>query len=106
MEKEKNKLEFEGEYLNGKKNGKGKSYDKNGKLYFEGEYLDGNYHNGKLTKYDENGELLFEGEYINGKMMNGQGKREESCYLNSRYVSYIFEGEYLNGEKKWIRKNI
>ena len=28
---------FEGEYLNGEKNGKGKEYDK-GKLIFEGEY--------------------------------------------------------------------
>ena len=33
---------FEGEYLNGKRNGKGKEYDYNGKLEFEGEYLNGN----------------------------------------------------------------
>ena len=32
------KLEFEGEYLNGKRNGKGKEYYDNGKLKFEGEY--------------------------------------------------------------------
>ena len=32
------KLIFEGEYLNGERNGKGKGYD-NGKLIFEGEYL-------------------------------------------------------------------
>ena len=31
---------FEGEYLNGKKNGKGKKYDFNS-LIFEGEYLNG-----------------------------------------------------------------
>ena len=30
------KLIFEGEYLNGKRNGKGKEYDKDGKLKFEG----------------------------------------------------------------------
>ena len=37
-----NILIYEGEYLNGKKNGKGKEYDKfNGKLIFEGEYLNG-----------------------------------------------------------------
>ena len=35
------KLIFEGEYLNGKKNGKGKEYDINGNLIFEGEYIDG-----------------------------------------------------------------
>ena len=42
MEKEKNyyyngKLEFEGEYLNGKRSN-GKEYDSDGKLIFEGEY--------------------------------------------------------------------
>ena len=35
-------LEFEGEYLNGKRCGKGKEYYDNGKLKFEGEYLNGN----------------------------------------------------------------
>ena len=34
-------LLFEGEYLNGKRNGKGKEYDEDGKLRFEGEYLKG-----------------------------------------------------------------
>ena len=34
-------MRFEGEYLNGKRNGKGKEYDENGELKFEGEYLDG-----------------------------------------------------------------
>ena len=35
------KLNFEGEYLNGERNGKGKEYDNNGKVTFEGEYLEG-----------------------------------------------------------------
>ena len=34
-------LIFEGEYLNGERNGKGKQYYYNGKLEFEGEYLNG-----------------------------------------------------------------
>ena len=35
-------VEFEGEYLNGKRNGKGKEYSYwNGNLQFEGEYLSG-----------------------------------------------------------------
>ena len=33
-------LRYEGEYLNGERNGKGKEYY-NGKLKFEGEYLNG-----------------------------------------------------------------
>ena len=32
---------YEGEYLNGKRNGKGKEYDSDGELKFEGEYLNG-----------------------------------------------------------------
>ena len=38
---------FEGEYLNGKRNGKGKEYYKDGKIKFEGEYLKHKKWNGK-----------------------------------------------------------
>ena len=34
-------LIFKGEYLNGRRNGKGKEYHNNGRLIFEGEYLNG-----------------------------------------------------------------
>ena len=34
-----NNVEYEGEYLNGQRNGKGKEYNLEGKLIFEGEYL-------------------------------------------------------------------
>ena len=37
----KNVIYFEGEYLNGEKNGKGKEYDSFVRLKFEGEYLNG-----------------------------------------------------------------
>ena len=70
-------LTFEGEYLNGVRNGKGKEYDKN------------------------NGNLLFEGEYFNGKKWNGIYKE----YYN--YENLIkFEGEYLSGNKKGKEYNI
>jgi len=36
-----NRLVFEGEYLNGRRNGKGKEYNYYGELEFEGEYLKG-----------------------------------------------------------------
>ena len=116
----KGNLTFEGEYLNGKRNGKGKSYYDNGKLYFEGEYLNGE-RNGKGKEYRYyNGELRFEGEYLNGKR-NGKGKKYnkysrlkfEGEYLNGKkngkgkeynfYGNLIFEGEYLNGIK-WSGK--
>ena len=113
MEKEKNiidmELEFEGEYLEGKKwngkgydknenviyelingNGKIKEYNYDGELEFEGEYLNGK-RNGKGKEYNDNGELEFEGEYLNGEK-NGKGKE----YSNGEL---IFEGEYLNGTR-------
>ena len=65
-------LEFEGEYLNGERNGKGKEYDCNGNLKFEGEYLNGK-RNGKGKEYDYDGNLLFEGGYLNGNKWNGNG---------------------------------
>ena len=83
-------LIFEGEYKNGRKNGKGKEYN-NKKLLFEGEYLNGKRWNGKLygkdgciefeikdgngkiKEYYDDGKLKFEGEYLNGEI-NGKGK--------------------------------
>ena len=44
------KLKYAGEYLNGKRNGKGKEYNYDGKLEFEGEYLNGE-RNGKVKEY-------------------------------------------------------
>ena len=49
-------LIYEGEYLNGKRNGKGKEYDRDGYLKFEGEYLNGK-RNGKGKEY-------YDGEFI------------------------------------------
>jgi len=51
------------ELING--NGKIKEYSYDGKLEFEGEYLNGK-RNGKGKEYID-GELIFEGEYLNGK---------------------------------------
>ena len=53
------------------KNVKGKEYDYYGSLSFEGEYLNGE-RNGKGKEYDiHNGSLSFEGEYLNG-VRNGK----------------------------------
>ena len=80
-------LIFEGEYSNRLRNGKGKEIYE-GKLEFEGEYKDGKKWNGKIYDYGNNiyelkngkglvkefegGYLSFEGEYLNGKR-NGKG---------------------------------
>ena len=105
-----NKLIFEGEYLNRKKNGKGKEYYDDGKLKFEGEYLNDKRWNGKGynkngiidfqikngygkgKEYNNFGELEFEGEYIFGEK---NGKWKEYDYLGE----LVFEGEYLNGKR-------
>ena len=55
---------FEGKFLNGKRNGKGKEYYENGEIDFEGEYLNGK-RNGKGKEYDRSfGKVIFEGEYL------------------------------------------
>ena len=81
------KLIFDGDYLNGKKNGNGKEYFF-GRLIYEGEYLNGKW-NGKGKEYNNHDYLKFEGEYLNGKR-NGKGKE----YYNGKL---FFEGEYLYG---------
>ena len=40
-------IKFEGEYLNERRNGKGKEYNINGCVEFEGEYLNGERKNNK-----------------------------------------------------------
>ena len=54
---EKDKLIFEGESINSKRNGKGKEYDYD-RLIFEGEYLNGKRH-GKGKEYYDIGEIYL-----------------------------------------------
>ena len=103
-------LIFEGEYLNGKRNGKAKEYDENNGIIFKGEYLN-NMKNGKGKEYDKNNSLILEGEYLNGKKWNGKGyngEDEDLVYELKEGKGYVkeyirnllvYEGEYLNGEK-------
>ena len=83
---------FEGEYLNKKKNGKGKEYYYNGKIKFEREYLNGK-RNGKGKEYNDNGTIKFEGEYLNDIKWNGEA--EEYGYFNK----LLFKGQYLDGKQ-------
>ena len=102
-------LLFEGEYLKGKKNGKGIKYYDNKKIKFKGEYLDGKIQNGIFYDYDgneefrikngkvigkeyfSNGELKFEGEYLNGIKWNGKEYNNES--------DLIYDREIFNGKR-------
>ena len=104
-------MKYEGEYLKGKRHGKGKEYSyENGNLEFQGEYLNGE-KNGKGKEYYNNGLLKFEGEYLNGERIIGKlydNNCNIYCDLESTkglikeyYDNFdlMFEGEYLNGKR-------
>ena len=103
-----NILIYEGEYLNGERNGKGKEFCGDDKLLFEGEYL----YNYKLKgKYYINEKLEYEGEYLYNKKYNGKAYDENGNIIyelingNGMVKEFIdngnllFEGEYLNGKR-------
>ena len=103
-------LIFEGKYMNGKKNGKGKEYYKYGTLKYEGEFLNDK-KNGNGKEYNEDGNLIFKGRYFNGNKIEGKGynnsgKKTFILEISGKGKEYYnngkikFEGEYLNG-KKW-----
>ena len=79
--------------MNGLKNGNGKEYNNDGEIEFEGEYLNGKKWNGNSIEYN-NGYLEFEGEYKNGKRWNGIIKEYDWA---DDFI--IFEGVIVNGEK-------
>ena len=61
--------------MDGKKNGKGKEYDKDGNLIYEGGYLNGK-RNGTGKENDKEHGIIFNGEFLNGKRWNGKGLQE------------------------------
>ena len=83
---------FDGEYLNGKKNGKGKEYYMD-KLKFEGNYINGK-RNGKGKEYDNEEKLRFEGIYLYNHKIKGKEFIQEKLE---------YEGEYLF-DRKWNGK--
>ena len=78
---------FEGEFLNGLKNGKGKEYYNNGKLLYEGEYKNDLRH-GKGKEYYLNGKIKFEGEYLYDKKWNIIG-----FDINNNVINELNEGK-------------
>ena len=114
------RTKYEGEYINGKKCGKGKEYIhnynreflddlKNYTLIFEGEFFNDCRINGK--EYYENGKLKYEGEFLfkeklNGKIYDYNGNMLfEINNANGLVEDYykdkikIFVGENLNEKK-------
>ena len=84
----KDSIEYEGEYLYGRYNGKGKEYFDNGKALFEGEFLDNHKWNG--IGYDSNGNIIY-------KIINGNCEGDIKIYYSDGTIDY--EGGYKNGLK-------
>ena len=89
------KLIFEGNYMNGKRNGRGKEY--NDDIVFEGEFLNG-IKNGKGVEYNPK-TILFYGEYLNGKKWNGIAKEYYYIKYSDAHYRLKFIGNYCEGVK-------
>ena len=87
------KLMFEGEYINGQRNGRSKAYYLNKKLNFEGEYFNDK-RKGEGKEYNNKGQLEFVGEYLYDYKLKGK-------YYIKNQLEY--DGEYLY-DKKWHGK--
>ena len=112
-----------GENKDGKREGKGKMYYKNGDLMYEGDFIndkmegngkyiyeDGIYYIGqfKNTKktgkgkfYNKNGDLMYEGDFIDDKI-EGNGK---CIYENGNYYIGQFKEGKRHGKGKMYYKN-
>jgi len=85
-------LKFEGMYENGKISGKGKEYDIYGNLNFEGEYL----YNFKLKgKEFYKGKLEYEGDYLYNKKYNGKGYDENGNIIYELFNKINWINNYL-----------
>ena len=91
-----NTLEYEGEYLNRRKNRNIKEYHYNNKLKFKGEYLNRK-KNGKGNEYDLNENLDYEGEYLNDEKMEKEKNIIKMVnYYSKENIYVIIEEEENN----------
>jgi hypothetical protein len=65
---------YDGDWLMGKRNGKGVCYFSNGQK-FEGEFKNGKRH-GNGIEYDSEGNILFDGEWIDNEPNESDNKNE------------------------------
>ena len=69
-------------------------------MIYEGEYLKGK-KSGKGKEFDEKNLLIYEGDFLNGKR-NGKGKSYE--YKSESIIMY--EGGIFRWEGEWFGKDI
>ena len=105
------KLKFEGELVNGEKNGKFIKYDFNSKIVFVGEYLFG-LKNGKCIEYYQKGQLKFKYEVYSQKdiykkihiintMIHSLMKKIIVSFSN-RIVLFLYKYHFYQNLNLWI----
>ena len=92
---------YEGQLLNGVKNGKGIEYDRYHELCYEGEYVNGKksgqgkeyyrFFSNYSKQFSNDPTLIFEGDFIHNYILRGK-----EYYKTGKLK---FEGEYLFKEK-------
>ncbi len=99
---ENGKKEAEGEYRDGRQQGKWSYWHENGQKHSEGEWRDGRLH-GKWTWWHENGTKKSEGEYRDGEK---HGKwtvhfsETYGDYGSPKQVEHYDNGKLIKTEKK------
>ena len=88
-EYDKNKLKFEGEYLDGKR-WKGKGYNPDGNLEFEMENG-----LGYIKEYFSDGKVKLEAKYVNG-VKHGLVKEYDIFYLYSYHYVAAYDTKYYS----------
>ena len=83
------KKRYEGSFKIGNHHGKGKEYYDNEILKYDGEFNDG-YYDKRGIEYDETGKIIYEGEFKKGKY-HGKGK----LYRNGKL---IYEGDFVDNK--------
>lgn len=108
------KLKYEGDFVKSMEDGYGKEYDKKGSLVREGEYKQGR-QEGKGFMYYPSGAKSYEGSFLRGARSgagkqyyeNGQlkaeGQYEQDLLVNGTY--YYENGERYEGEFNWSGPN-
>ncbi|EGR34337.1 hypothetical protein IMG5_015760 [Ichthyophthirius multifiliis] len=113
-----NQKKYQGEVLNGKKDGYGIEEDNQKKTVYEGEFKEDMYH-GQGILYQENNCCFFKGMFENNEKKAGieilpNGDQYEGEYQNKKYhgkgflhnssMSYRYEGDFQNGQRHGFGK--
>jgi hypothetical protein len=86
---------YDGDYVNNKRHGKGKVFYRDGKIKYDGDFAN--------DKFDGYGKYIWEnGEYYIGQWSNGLRHGKGAMYLGNGYLNY--QGNFINdkyqGEEK------